>query len=221
MQKKLNPVLNDLSLTFTASVFLLLSGLSLLLYATDMGRSFTTEGFRRHQIQIKADPVVNLALTDSEGQNLYLKDAIQRDGRFVVLDFFYTSCVTICTAQASAFELLQQRIKQANLEKKVRLISISFDPVRDDANTLTAYAKNIGADPLIWSLMTLQNPKDLKTLLDGFGIYVVNSSPYADLEHNASLHLIKPGGDLIKITALDEIDELYLALQKELSGVKI
>ncbi len=221
MQKKLNPVLNDLALTFLASATALLIGMSLLLYVTDMGRSFTTEGFRRHRIQIKAEAVVNLALIDTSGRSLFLRDAIQSDGRYVVLDFFYTSCITICTAQAFAFDLLQQRIKDANLEKKVRLISISFDPKHDNIDALKIYAKNIGSDELIWSLMTLQNSTDLKSMLQGFGIYVVKASPLGDLDHNVSLHLIDPNGELIKISALDDVDELFEVLQKTIFDAKI
>ena len=208
MKKKLKPVPSDLTLTFVGAICIVFLGIFVLLLATDFGRSFTTEGYRRHQIDVHSESVPNMLLVDSLGVNQYLQDSIIQDGRFVILDFFYTSCRTICIAQAAIFNSLQEKIKAHHLDDRIRLVSVSFDPRRDDFKAIQQYASRVKVDPSIWSLLTLSSSKDLKSLLDSFGIYVIKVPPFGDLDHNASFHLIDPKGNLIKISSLDDVDDL-------------
>jgi len=208
MKKKLNPGPSDLTLSFVGAICIIFLGIFVLLLATDFGRSFTTEGYRRHQIDVRSEPVPNMLLVDSLGVNQYLQDSIIKDGRFVILDFFYTSCRTICIAQAAIFNSLQEKIKVNHFENQVRLVSVSFDPKQDDFKAIQQYASRVKADPSFWSLLTLNSSKDLKLLLDSFGIYVIKVPPFGDLDHNASFHLIDPKGNLIKISSLDDVDDL-------------
>lgn len=208
MKKKLNPELSDLTLTFVSAICIVFLGIYVLLLATDFGRSFTTEGFRRHQIDVRSEPVPNMLLVDSQGVKQQLQDAVIQDGRFVILDFFYTSCRTICIAQAAIFNALQEKIKAQQLEDQVRLVSVSFDPKQDDPKAIQQYASRVKADPHVWSLLTLNSSDGLKSLLDSFGIYVIKVPPFGDLDHNASFHLIDPKGNLIKISSLDDADDL-------------
>ena len=126
----------------------------------------------------------------------------------MILDFFYTSCRTICIAQAAIFNVLQEKIKAQQLQDRVRLVSISFDPEQDDLKAIQQYASRVKADPRVWSLLTLNSSDGLKSLLDSFGIYVIKVAPFGDLDHNASFHLIDPEGNLIKISSLDDADDL-------------
>lgn len=208
MKKKLNPEPSDLAPTFISAICIIFLGIFVLLLATDFGQSFTTEGYRRHQIDVHSEPVPNMMLVDSQGVNQNLLDFIVQDGRYVILDFFYTSCKTICISQAAIFNSLQEKIKVHHLEDQVRLISVSFDPMQDDFKVIQQYASRVKVDPSIWSLLTLSSSKDLKSLLDSFGIYVIKVPPFGDLDHNASFHLIDPKGNLIKITSLDDVDDL-------------
>jgi protein SCO1/2 len=208
MKKKLNPEPSNLAPTFLSAFCIVFLGIFVLLLATDFGQSFTTEGYRRHQIDVHSEPVPNMLLVDSRGVNQHLQDFIIQDGRFVILDFFYTSCRTICNAQAGIFNSLQEKIKAQHLEDQVRLISVSFDPKRDDLKAIQGYASRVKADPSVWSLFTLSSSKNLKSLLDDFGIYVIKVPPFGDLDHNASFHLIDPKGNLIKISSLDDVDDL-------------
>lgn len=208
MKKKLNPGPSDLTLTFVGAICIVFLGIFVLLLATDFGRSFTTEGFRRNQIDVHSEPAPNILLVDSQGIKQHLQDSIIQDGRFVILDFFYTSCRTICIAQAAIFNSLQEKIKAHQLEDRVRLVSVSFDPKQDDFQAIQQYASRVKADSSVWSLLTLNSSNDLKPLLDSFGIYVIKVPPFGDLDHNASFHLIDPRGNLIKISSLDDADDL-------------
>ena len=216
MPTKLNPELNYLPLTFASTIIALILGFLLLGLATDFGRSFTTEGYRRHQIARHPAEVPNLSLVDSSGRKEQLKDAITRDGRFVLLNFFYSSCKTICRSQATIFDSLQEKIKSRHLQDKVRLVSVSFDPDHDDLNAINKYASSINADSTVWSILTLQKKEDLSLLLNHFGIYVITIPPFNDLDHNVSLHLVDPQGQLIKIVSLEDADELFTLVNKKI-----
>ena len=104
MPKKSNPELNYLPLTFACTTIVLFLGFFVLGLATDFGRSFTTESYRRRQIDQQPADVPNLFLVNTSGNQELLKDSIIDDGRFVILDFFYTSCKTICISQATIFD---------------------------------------------------------------------------------------------------------------------
>ena len=106
MKKKLNPGLSDLTLTFVSAICIVFLGIYILLLATDFGRSFTTEGYRRHQIDVRPEQVPNLLLVDSQNVKKHLQDSIIQDGRFVILDFFYTSCRTICIAPSALIQIM-------------------------------------------------------------------------------------------------------------------
>jgi protein SCO1/2 len=213
MKKKLNPELNDPALTFVSSLCILFLGIYVLCLATDYGRSFTTEGYRRHQIALHPTPVPNLAMLDVQGSPVYLQDSVIQDGRFVILDFFYTSCRTICISQAAIFNALQEKIRDQHLEDRVRLVSISFDPEHDDMDAIQKYSAKVKADPSIWSLFTPNSRTHLQEVLDSFGIYVIKVEPFGDLDHNASFHLVDPQGKLIKISSLDDFDDLLSIVQ--------
>lgn len=213
MKKILNPALEDLTLTFVCTICIVFLGIYVLLLATDFGRSFTTEGFRRHQIALQPAPVPNMALVDAQGDQQLLQDSIIQDGRYVILDFFYTACQTICISQAAIFNSLQEKIKERHLEDRVRLVSISFDPEHDDVKAIRQYGDRVRADPRIWNLFTLYSANDLKSVLDSFGIYVIQVPPLGDLDHNAAFHLIDPQGNLMKIGSLDDSDDLLSIVQ--------
>jgi len=216
MAKKSNPELNYLPLTFACTTIVLFLGFFVLGLATDFGRSFTTESYRRRQIDQQPADIPNLFLVNTSGNQELLKDSIINDGRFVILDFFYTSCKTICISQATIFDSLQAKIKSNNLEGQIRLVSISFDPENDSVSAIKKYSQNVKADPKVWSILTLKSVQDLHLLLDNFGIYVIKIPPLNDLDHNASLHLIDPKGKLIKISSLENADELFLIANKKI-----
>jgi hypothetical protein len=79
----------------------------------------------------------------------------------------------------------------------------------------------VKADPKVWSILTLKSVQDLHLLLDNFGIYVIKIPPLNDLDHNASLHLVDPKGQLIKISSLENADELFKGRLFDLRGYRL
>ncbi|MEB0135147.1 SCO family protein [Actimicrobium sp. CCC2.4] len=199
--------------TFAASLCALLLGLAAILLATDGGHAFTTEALRRGQVARAPQPLPDFSLRDRTDQPVMLGQLLAGDGRVQIVDFVYTRCQTVCSALGSVYQRLQQQLLARGLQDKVGLLTISFDPVNDDAAALQAYAARLRMDPAAWQVVTLANVADRRRLLDAFGIMIV-PAPLGEFEHNAALHIIDPAGRLVRIVdyaAIDQVLDIALA----------
>ncbi|MEO1053626.1 MAG: SCO family protein [Bacteroidota bacterium] len=73
------------------------------------------------------------------------------DGKVYVVDFFFTSCPTICPKMTNHLKRVQDHFED---EKGVGIISYSIDPEHDTPERLSAYADHYGIDQAKWSLLT-------------------------------------------------------------------
>jgi protein SCO1 len=90
----------------------------------------------------------SFSLVDQEGQTV--TDMGLR-GNILVVDFFFTSCRTICPIQTSRMAEVQKRLDDTS---GVHLVSFSVDPDTDTPPVLKEYAGRYGADPQRWSFLT-------------------------------------------------------------------
>ena len=81
----------------------------------------------------------------------------------------------------------------------VRLISITLDPQHDTSSVLAAHAKQIGADPRIWTLLTGAAP-EITAILGKFGVSIIHdqATPLA-ITHNLRTAVIDGRGRVVKI----------------------
>jgi len=77
-------------------------------------------------------------------------------GRIQVVDFFFTSCPSICPKVAAQMKRIQDHVSG---EDDVILLSHTIDPKRDSVSILNQYATKIGADDDLWHFLT--GSKDL------------------------------------------------------------
>lgn len=116
-----------------------------------------------------APPVTLLAV---DGKATSFADLV--DGsRPVVLEFFYTSCTTICGMQASTLALARK-----GLGPRTLLVSVTIDPEYDTPARLKQYGSNFDAGPN-WRLLTGRR-SDIQKILTAF-----DARPYGD---NKMLH---------------------------------
>jgi len=201
--------------TFATSVVAIVIGLACLLQATAGGNAFTTETLRRTEVADAPSQVPDLAIRDAAGHRSTLRELLAGGERVWIVDFVYTRCQTVCTTLGSVFQQLQQQIRQRGLEGRVGLLSVSFDPANDTAESLRAYLDRMQMDPAIWHLVSLDSPLDRRELLDAFGIMVI-PAPLGEFEHNAALHLVTGRGMLVRIL---DYDDAALALETALAAV--
>ncbi len=112
-------------------------------------------------------------LTD-EGLSKRLSDFY--GDKIVILSFIYTKCSDLngCPLVTAVFYKLKQALKDdPELEDKLRLVSLSFDPEYDTPEVMKFYgqgSKDFGA--LEWQFLTTESQQELDPIVEGFGQYV-------------------------------------------------
>ncbi len=176
---------------------------------------WTAEGARRLSV---TERPVDTPLTTIDGPGVVATDLRARlsgPGRATIVDFVYTRCPTVCLSLGSGFQQLQQALAKTP-DDGVKLLSISFDPLHDDATSLQQYATRFRADPTIWTFATAPDAVQLQHLLDAFQVVVIDDGR-GGFEHNAALLVIDGRGRLVRI--FDDTDtELALNYARVLSA---
>ncbi len=172
---------------------------------------WTAEGARRLTVIEQPVPAPRVALAGPGLVDTDLRAWLTRKdagmGRATIVDFVYTRCPTVCTTLGMGFQQLQRALAQAPASG-VRLLSVSFDPLHDDATTLERYAALWQADPAHWAIATVTEPAELQSLLTAFQVVVIDDGR-GGYEHNAALLVLDGRGRLVRI--FDD-NQLELAL---------
>lgn len=185
------------SVAVTALVTVLGSGA--FWWGTDGFTAFTAETARRADILRAPRPLPAAVLEDQDGRVFSLDDY---RGRLLAVEFIYTRCTTICNSLGMAFRQIRDRVPAEALGRDVALLSISFDPERDDPASLRGYGIAHGADGEHWRLARVRDAAQLRALLEAFGVVVI-ADRFGGFEHNAAIHLVGRGGRLVEISDLD------------------
>ena len=143
-------------------------------------------------------------------------------GQVYVVNFFFTSCRSICPAIMKGMARLQDGFAARNFAG-IRLVSISVDPERDTPEVLGAYGKELGVDPLRWTLLTGDPEKVRRLVVDGFKTPLAAPAPEApgpiDIAHTGKLVLVDGLGRIRGYYDSNELglDEVYNRAQHVLS----
>lgn len=108
--------------------------------------------------------VSDIRLTNQLGQQVSLSDL---KGKMVVIDFFFTTCPSICPVMTANMKRLQNSFrkdtkKEASLDTIVQFVSITVNPGHDSFPELRKYADRFGANHDHWWFLT----GDKKTIYD-------------------------------------------------------
>jgi cytochrome oxidase Cu insertion factor (SCO1/SenC/PrrC family) len=131
-------------------------------------------------------------------------------GRISLLGLVYTRCADAeaCPRATWAFSAVRRLLREdPALERRVRLVTLSFDPVHDQVEVLAAYAQRSrgargGAE---WHFLTTPSKRALAPILDGLGqdLQVAADSNAApgteDFTHALKVFLIDPEGRVREI----------------------
>lgn len=102
-----------------------------------------------------------LSLSDMNGQRVAL--AALLTGRVTALQLMFTGCSATCPIQGAMFAEVQQCL--AADDPRLRLLSVSIDPLGDDPKALRAWLAKFGAQSARWSA-ALPQLKEVDALLD-------------------------------------------------------
>jgi protein SCO1/2 len=108
----------------------------------------------------------------------------------------------------------------------IRLVSFSVDPGHDTPEVLRAYAKELGADPAVWTLLTGDPERVHELVIDGFkvprGAVPGATSGPEDVAHAGKVVLVDGSGRIRGYYGTDEtgLDEVYNRAQHVLRQQK-
>jgi protein SCO1/2 len=152
-------------------------------------------------------------------------------GRITLLGFIYTTCTDPdgCPLAYRVFDVMKQAIvATSSLRGTVRLVTLSFDPLRDTPDVMRRYAGSRVSDDgrgLPWYFLTTRSARELTPLVEGFGQdirYTIdrsNGKPRRELSHVLKVFLIDPAGFIREIytstflhprTVLNDIETLRM-----------
>lgn len=202
--------------TALVCIGLALGGYASAAWLTHDFQVWTAEGARRLEVALQpvATPHVRV---DGAGIAPQPLARLLADGQTVtVVDFVYTRCQTVCLTLGTVFQQLQRSLREDDAGARVKLLSISFDPVHDTPQALDAYVARMNADPTIWRLVRVPDLQDTRRLLDAFQVVVVPDGR-GDYEHNAALLVVDPQGRLLRVFDYSE-QQMALDYARFLAG---
>jgi protein SCO1 len=138
---------------------------------------------------LKVGPVPKFELTNQDNQPITNKTY---KGKVYVLEFFFTSCPTICPKMnLSMMEIQNNFFGNPNFG----IVSITIDPAHDTPEVLKTHAKFLGVKSSNWNFLTGEK-KDIFDLSNkGFKLYAGENSKVAgNFEHSGLFALIDKNG---------------------------
>ncbi|HET8941811.1 MAG TPA: SCO family protein [Rudaea sp.] len=198
--------------TLLASLLILAGGVAVLAAATDGFRAFTSETARRIDVREHPRALPMVALQTADGRAI---DFAALRGRWLLVDFIYTRCMTYCSVQGGEFAQLQRDLAQPIAAGQVALLSISFDPAHDDPMQLAAYQRRSGDHGSGWIAARPVNTPDLDALMRVFGVSAVPDG-LGGFVHNAAIAVVNPRGMLVAILDWDAPGEAQQFIQQRL-----
>lgn len=171
---------------------------------TDGFQAFTLESARRMQAMRSPKLLEELPLELAEGHERTLADW---QGRYVLVDFIFTRCTTLCTAMGSGYARLQDALSSEIESDRVRLLTVSIDPRRDRLADLAKYRLRYTDNIVGWDIGRPHDERVLAAWLTSFGVVAI-PEPLAGIAHNAAIHVVAPNGRLVAIYDLADIDSV-------------
>ena len=154
--------------------------------------------------------IPEFSLLNNTGDSLLREDL---KGQFMVVDFFFTRCPTICPQMSSSMYEVQEIFEKID---DVKLLSVSIDSEYDRPDVLSRYARKYDANPDKWYFLTGDKNKIHNLASEGFKLSAVQESDGIAITHSDRLVLIDKEGIIRGYyhgTDDDEVDKLIVELR--------
>lgn len=158
--------------------------------------------------------LLNTELLDQNGTQVKFISDIVGD-KIIAINFIYTDCHTACPVVSAIFAKLQNQLGE-KLQKDVRMVSLSINPITDTPESLKTYSTHFNAKPE-WVWLTGEK-KPVDDLLKGLGVYSAdysNHTPVILVGDSISGVWTRFDGFTRPETLAAKIDELLLARREK------
>ncbi|WP_299551881.1 SCO family protein [Seonamhaeicola sp.] len=133
--------------------------------------------------------VPEFSFTDQNGNTVTNKDY---EGKVYVIEFFFTTCPTICPRMNHNLVKIQNEFKDF---EDFGVASFTINPEHDTPEVLKEYANTYGITNPNWHLMTGDKDTIYKLANEGFYIYAAeNKDVEGGFEHSGNFALIDKNG---------------------------
>jgi protein SCO1 len=142
------------------------------------------------------DPVPDFVMATQDGKQLKLSDL---RGDVVGLTFIYTRCPLpdFCPLMDRKFGELAGKIAANPVRaRRIRLISLSFDPEHDTPDVLAKHARIRGAAPPLW-VFAVAAHEELAKIAPALGLFYEPGQN--EIAHNLCTAIIDPEGKLARV----------------------
>ena len=113
-------------------------------------------------------------------------------GKVYIVEFFFTTCTTICPIMNTNLVHIQNSFTAF---PDFGIASFSINPEYDTSEVLSLYAQDNGITNSNWNLMTGDRNEIYKLANDGFNLYTAASSDFVDgFEHSGYFAIIDKEG---------------------------
>jgi protein SCO1 len=136
-------------------------------------------------------PAPKFELTDQNGKKISNQDYL---GKVYVVEFFFTSCPSICPKMnLNMIDIQNKFFGNPNFG----IASISIDPLHDTSEILKEHAEKIGAKATNWHFLTGDKDYIYSLANKGFNVFVgQNSKISGGFEHSGLFALIDKKGNI-------------------------
>ena len=149
---------------------------------------------------------LSVPFTDQQGRTSRLEDW---RGKPVMISMFYSSCQFVCPRIVEALKRTEE-----GLARKVPILMVSFDPLRDDTAALKAMAEARRIDSRIWTLARTE-ARNVRKLAATLGIQY-RELPSGEFNHSSVIILLDAEGRIVgKTSTLGEADLAFVKLEKK------
>ena len=188
----------------TAAVILsVILGVGLLFFGTDGFQAFTAESARTLKLMEEEPVFPEVVLEDSKDRVYPFTDF---EGKYVLLTFIYTACSDVCPQLEMNLAEVYNQVPSKYIGEDIVFLSISFDPIRDNPETLEKYRTYFGSDGETWRMARISDQMELEDLLEEFGVIVIPDGK-GNFTHNSAFYLVNKAGKLEKVMDYMKIDE--------------
>lgn len=109
--------------------------------------------------------VPDFQLTNDFGKPFGSKEL---QGKVYIANFMFTSCPTTCPALMEKMQKVQKRIR--GVGNKAALVTFTVDPETDTPKALHKFARELRANPFVWSFLTGDVNEIKKVVVDGYKV---------------------------------------------------
>jgi cytochrome c peroxidase len=115
-----------------------------------------------------------------------------------MLSFVYASCndVNGCPLATAVLHRVRHRLlSEPQLARRVRLVTLSFDPARDTPEVMRRYGASLAGDGIDWRFLTTASERELRPILRAYGQTLVEDvdaagNPVGTISHILRVFLI-------------------------------